>query len=399
MTRTLRRHCLLLGILLLLLSGCASGSSKGHASQSGLVAGPTNTPPGWHQVLPGERFTGNSAEAGLTASPARPGRLAGCALPVNSLNAARPVFVLSDDAGYTWQTYHILGVTPFLSCTVLADTQQPDTFVLGPGTIVGPPGGGPLIGAATYLTTDAGRTWRPLAGPHGEIINPTGLVAGHLLAYLYNSATGVWRVAERAPNGTWQLVDATLPGLFPPGAPPGFAQPPQAAAVDPGNPAHIYATMPSGPSGITLYITTDAGSSWHARYQWPMSTSMALWTVGGNRVYAEDLSASPGRTALFFSADGGVTWHGSGIAAPVAPGEDNSDLLFVGPTGRAIVISGPQIFALDPAIGAFTPLGSLPHFGFALFTCAIVEGANPALLCGDGGDTYTFSLPPSTQSR
>lgn len=100
MTSASRRHHYLLGIRILLVSGCASGNG-GHAPQpsgqtrpSGLLVGQMVTappPPGWRLVLNGERFTGNAAEAGLTPVPARPGWLAGCALPTGPLNAVRTI--------------------------------------------------------------------------------------------------------------------------------------------------------------------------------------------------------------------------------------------------------------------------------------------------------------------
>lgn len=390
------RHSTALVLLLpcglaLLASGCAFSGDQ-HTSTpprpTPTVQAPgTPAPPapsGWFGALSGWRLTDETAASGLVASFARPGRVAGCALPAGPQLAGKPLFVLSDDAGHTWRMYPISGAPATVQCTVLADTRQPDTFVVDLSLVSHPD--------VVYLTTDAGHTWQTLQADASHYVQTYGdtaqLVAGHLIAVL---AGATWELAERDPDGTWHALDATLPHARE-GA---YTQSPQAYAVDPADPTHIYAIMPVGPTGMTLYGTRDDGATWHALYSWPTSTRMALWTAGGGKVFVQDLIDYGTANQFFYSPDGGATWVGSGLHHRGAPGE--ADHIFPSATGRVVTLDDQLIFNLDPATGVFSLLAPDPRFvtpdGYGVFTCAMVEGAQPTLLCGDQYATYGLPLP------
>src|SRR5689334_605126 len=213
-----------LGVCLvgLLFGGCSldiggrRAPAVGSGDQTRGLGLPPGTPqpdphlPGWKVVLSGERFVESSRVPGLTVSLARPGRVAGCALPTGSVHAtAAPFLVVSDDGGSTWQAHPVAGAAALSSCMVIADAQQPDTFVVGPGIE------GTGIQPISYITRDAGRTWARIEAPSrstvGFIYGATTLVGGELLALLHDGDTHAWRFAERSPSGDWHFLDAGLP--------------------------------------------------------------------------------------------------------------------------------------------------------------------------------------------
>ncbi len=88
----------LLAAGILVLAGCdwsggTSSSSSRHELPAGLtqgVSGAAPAPSGWYRVLNGQRFTDGSGIRGITGSRPQPGTLAGCPLPAQRPDTARP---------------------------------------------------------------------------------------------------------------------------------------------------------------------------------------------------------------------------------------------------------------------------------------------------------------------
>lgn len=387
---------LLLCGLALLTGGCAffggqQANTAPRPTQTVLVPG-TPAPPapsGWFSVLSGWRLTDETAASSLVASFAQPGRVAGCALPAGRELAGKPYFALSNDAGRTWHLSLIPGAPDGNQCVVLADARQPDTFAVNLLVSSSP--------NLTYLTTDAGHTWQTLHADSTHYIELYGrsvqLVDGHLFAVLAPHSGGTWQFAERDPDGTWQALDASLPYAHVGTGSSVYTQPPQAYAVDPDDPARIYAVMPSGSTGMTLYGTHDDGATWHTLYSWGTSSRMALWTGESGTVFAQDLRDHGTANQFFYSPDGGATWIGSGLHHQ---GGTGADAIFPSAIGRVVTLADQLIFNLDPATGVFSVLAHDPVFTanlYGSFTCAAVEGSRPTLLCGDEYSTYGMPLP------
>jgi hypothetical protein len=356
---------------------------------SGLTPGVTDASPapdGWYRVLNGQSFAAQQgAQPGLTGSQLQPGILAGCPTPVGRSTGVPPVLVLSVDGGHTWQSKHISGAAPLPSCSVLIDSLQPSTYVVGPGSF------GSSFPPTVFATNNAGTTWHALKAPDGYAISlfatSTAFVGGDLFTILRPSSGSAWRFAElTVPDGTWQMLDIHLPYRVTPGAPPNIYTPPMAFSVDPDDNSHLYAAMPTGSQGVSLFASRDSGATWKQVYAWPTSTKVAIWTAPGDRVYVQDQIDTGTANQFFSSADGGATWSGSGLQ------ERGADQIIVGPDGRVITLYSGRLFDLDPTTGIFTALGAAPslHVGAV---CAMTSGPRATLVCGDQYDTYARLLP------
>jgi photosystem II stability/assembly factor-like uncharacterized protein len=272
--------------------------------------------------------------------------------------ATSPTFVLSNDAGTTWQTRAIPNLPPAQGCTVLADTLQPDTFAVEPTVYAGP----------LYVTRNAGVTWNTLELP--VFVRPIGLAGGQLFAVANRSYGTAGSLLQASLTvGAWHTVAPALP---PAGADP------YAAAVDPDDPAVMYL---SGFSGTTpaVYRTTDGGVSWRLALTLPAAHHMALYTAHQHQAYAEQLDGLDSHHQLFYSANGGATWQG--IAMQHTGG---GDFLWVSPRGRALTqtsvdSSTATLSALDAAQGSFTSIGTYA-LGSGPILVAVVDGPTPALL-------------------
>ncbi len=376
-------RCAWCALCLLLFAGCgrAAGGTPTVSpwetlTPHGQVAIPTpalTPPPGWSAILPGIQLTTTSTHGGLAASAARPGRVIGCAMrtPLNQ-PATPPTFVLSDDSGKTWQTRAIPDLPPAHGCFVFADTLQQDTFVMLPDTQ-----GGPL-----FFTLDAGVTWKALSLP--PLTFPIGLTGGQLVAIADRSNRSRGSLMQVALSaGSWRSIAQALP-------PSGWD--PYAAAVDVDNPAIIYL---SGVSGTTtaIYRTLDGGTSWQVVETLPSAHRIALFTAHQHRVFAEQLDSFDSDHPLFYSADGGATWHG--IAMHRKAG---GEALWVSAQGRVITetyidAQTDTLYTLDLARGTFATLGTY-QLGSGPTVAVVVDGPAPALLYAT--PDHIWRLPLST---
>lgn len=392
------RWIVCLGCLCLLtLSGCAVGQQTPTATPaptsqalSGLPVGqldPAPPPSGWQRLRSGVRFTDQTGDPGLVASEARPGRLAGCALATGAPNSPSvPTFVLSDDAGQTWQVRHIRGALPNTVCRVSADTMQPDTFAIeSQGSGNGEPN-------QTFITTDAGQTWQTVDPGCSGPVFLTALVAGTIFAGICSSGQPAIAQVSGSRVSAWQHINLAPPGLSVDNTVV------DGIAIDPDDPTRIYAAITEGRFDTRLYSSSDGGNSWHVAHEWATAQRVALWTAQGHQVFVQDLADMQVQSALFFySPDGGTTWHGIGLHDRTGIGES----IYVGPTGRVLTAygatSGPNptsrnLFSLDPTTGDFsllTNLDSLPNQVLGV----IVDGASPRFIYASQTDTYIMPLP------
>lgn len=338
-------------------------------------------------MLNGERFTGGSGEQGLVASAARPGRLVGCALPAGGwFPRGVPAFVLSDDGGLTWRAYPIPGAPSSESCTVLADTQQADTFLIW------------LPVGAIFFTLDAGVSWHSLDLPPGTVPHPYSLVAGHLLAATTTPGAANWHLRatflSSDGNSGWQQLDANLPDLHFPQSGPNYVNEPQAIATAPDDPAHIYIITSNDAGVMQVYATRDSGQSWQLLYELPTASRVALWTALNQRVYVEDLEDRDSPSYQFFySADDGAHWLGVGMHL-----RTGGESVWISPGGRIVTrvedsATEDNIFTLDPTTGSFALLDSAVALGPGAYMGVVVDGSAPTFIYGTALDTYALPLP------
>jgi photosystem II stability/assembly factor-like uncharacterized protein len=177
-----------------------------------------------------------------------------------------------------------------------------------------------LLGAQTRLTRskDRGCDWAKVLEPPMSSIDDFTMVASHaddVLAAVteYGPTSSVVQLQESTDGGlTWKRIGAPLPAPFV-----------YTLDVDPKDPAHVYATAPSGSADETapalLLRSRDRGATWAVK-PIPMSNANATpWIAAvhpddGNRIFVRTdgwknrdvMDAAD--DALLYSADGGDTW-------------------------------------------------------------------------------------------
>lgn len=343
--------------------------------------GSMNPPNGWSRVLAGMRFTDPTAQPGLVASAAKPGRLVGCAQTASSnrLLAPRslPVLMMSDDAGRTWQSYTISGARPVDSCSVVADTQQPDTFAV---TTVGDAQEGVVV----RVTVDAGRSWHIIQTAEHAF----GLVGGRLLATIYDPTSSTWQLGEISVNEqraeSWQRMDTGLPGFR--------ASSIAAAAIDSNSPAAVFVAMSAGAFGVRLYATWDSGASWQAVLQMPTAQYVRLWTTNNHHMFLEQERGQNAEYQLYASANDGKTWQGIGLHY-----HEGGEPLYISPGGRIVTFSEMtagtfKMFYLSPETGIFSLIGTYT-LGTGANIGVVVDGSSRVFLYASTTDTYELPLP------
>jgi photosystem II stability/assembly factor-like uncharacterized protein len=177
-----------------------------------------------------------------------------------------------------------------------------------------------LLGAQTRLTrsSDRGCDWTKVLEPPMSSIDDFTMVPSHandVLAAVteYGATSTVVQLQESADGGlTWKRIGAPLPAPFV-----------YTLDVDPKDPAHVYATVPSGSADETapalLLRSRDRGATWAVKAI-PMTNAnatpwiAAVHPVDGNRIFVRTdgwknrdvMDAAD--DALLYSADGGDTW-------------------------------------------------------------------------------------------
>ncbi len=376
--------------LLIALSACEA--PKQVNSQPSPTAPPATAtislPAGWYSApTPGGRFFADtSGFRGLVTSPANPSEIAGCGLlPLGGDQKSTPEFLTSMDAGRHWQTHAITGASATTFCVIVADTILPRTFVLQTG-----------VNSTNQLlvTRDNGATWQPLTISHGYTVDLYGmpgydmpaLVNGHLITYfILDEQTNDFRLYDLTLGGEFTPLDAHMP------RPPKVSglpdiTPPEAFAVDPTDPSHLYALEygafgPNHNTGFTLYTTRNGGDSWRFLREWPTAIHLSLWVSPDKRVYA--LDGQDSSTGLYSSADGATWWFTS----------LNDGYLALSPSGFVVLFSGQKILAFDPRSNHQRQLGTVPPDLASEWTCAVVlDQPSPTLLLAGIQGVFAFPL-------
>lgn len=378
--------------LVIALSACEvpkqanSRLSLNAASATATISLPT----GWYTAPTpdGRIFADTSGFRGLVTSPANPSEIAGCGLlPLGGDQGSMPEFLWSMDAGHSWQTHAISGTSPTTFCAIVADTLLPQTFVLQTG-----------INWTNQLlmTRDNGATWQPLTIPSDYTVSLYG-APGYMMPALVNGHL----ITDFLPSGQTQdfhLNDLTLAGEFTPldahmPQPPKASRlpartPPEALAVDPTDPSHLYVLVygafgPNHNTGFTLYTTRNAGDSWQFLREWPTAIYLSIWASPDKRVYA--LDGQDSSTGLYSSSDG-ATWQFTNL---------NDGYLTLSPSGFVVLFSGQNILAFDPRSNHQRQLGTVPLDLANELACVLaLDQPSPTLLVATSRGT--FALPLNT---
>jgi hypothetical protein len=345
-------------------------------------------PVGWYSAPTpdGRFFADTSGFRGLVVSPASHEEVAGCGLSLPGGNVkSTPEFLFSTDAGRHWQTHAITGASPTTFCKIVADTILPQTFVLQTG--VNPTN-------QLLVTRDNGATWQTLTVPDGytaDLYSMPGywmpaLVNGHLITgFLPTGQTNDFHLNDLTLAGEFTPLDAHMPQPPKASGLPARA-PPEALAVDPTDPGHLYVLIygafgPNHNTGFTLYTTWNAGDNWQFLREWPTAIHLSLWASPDKQVYALDEQDSS--TGLYSSADG-ATWQFSSL---------NDGYLALSPSGAVVLFSGQNILAFDPRSNHQRQLSTIPPDLASEWTCVLVlDQPSPTLLLAGIQGIFALSL-------
>lgn len=379
--------------LLLMLGGCDTSSSiKRRPTTPPIVPTVTTAlPEGWYTLsTPSDLgFTDGRGSVGLASSPTDPPEIAGCGMPALSQNeTAVPKFLYSADAGHTWHVHPIQGATATNSCSIVADSILPQTFVIQIGGD---------WSAQLLVTRDNGITWSVLNMPPGLTTNLHGasgftapsLVGGHLITDLLPAGqVNGFHIYDIRLTGGSRLLDAQAP------QPPKIAgltgfQPPEAMAVDPNDPGHLYAAIygafgPNHNSGFRLYETRNAGGSWQDIHEWQTSLNLGIWVSRDKRIYALDLQDT--QTGLYSTVDG-ATWQFTNV---------NAGSLALSPSGVVVLIGDQNFTSFDATRRLLRPISAQqPHVLFGTTFWVVIDRPSPAFLLVTNQGTFVRPFTPA----
>ncbi|UCC97959.1 MAG: hypothetical protein JSW66_19190 [Phycisphaerales bacterium] len=195
----------------------------------------------------------------------------------------------SIDAGQTWQHVNS-GLSNLYVGTLFMHPVNPDVLLAGTGNNAYPDGGG------IYLTTNGGASWQYVLA--NENINAVEFsLADPNIAYA-GSAGAIYRSPDRGQ--TWTKVSVGNEGWGAPGVRAGF---PIDFQVDPRDPNRIFANNYGGGN----FLSIDGGQTWTVASDGYTGAQVRAIAVDPNNpavVYAA------ARSGLFTSADGGDSWAG-----------------------------------------------------------------------------------------
>ena len=195
----------------------------------------------------------------------------------------------STNAGTSW-TPMTQGLGNLYVGTLFMNPEDPDMLLAGAGNIQYEQGAG------VYLTTDGGQSWkRTLAD---DIIEAVEFAASDP-SIAYAGSNG--RVFRSDDSGVhWQIVSGTNEGWGPSGVRAGF---PIDFQVDPRNPLRIFTNNYGGGN----FLSVDGGATWTTAsrgYTGAQVRGIAIDPLNPAHVYAA------ARSGLFASEDGGSQWVG-----------------------------------------------------------------------------------------
>ncbi len=197
--------------------------------------------------------------------------------------------VKSTDGGQTWQQVNN-GIRNLYVGTLFMHPTNPNILLSGTGNNAYPDGGG------VYLTTNGGTSWQAVI--HNDNINAVEFALSNPNIAYAGSANAVYR--SNNYGQTWNKVSAGEEGWGSPGVRAGF---PIDFQVDPRNPNRIFANNYGGGN----FLSTDGGQNWTVAsdgYTGAQVRAIAVDPTNPATVYAA------ARSGLFISTDGGNSWIG-----------------------------------------------------------------------------------------
>jgi len=256
---------------------------------------------------------------------------------------------------------------------------------------------------ATYRTTDAGKTWTPVAdGPLTAAGIRVIAIPASMPATIYaGGGTGVFRSVDRAQTWTRLTLGVRSVNVSP-------------VAADPGTPSTIYA--PVGPWNA-LMKTTDGGSHWaeSVGLSGRVVDSLTFDPVFPSTLYALTHAMQGGASLLYKTTDAGAHWMPASdflldLSTPLAIAPTQPSTLYVGDNlrNRGILKStdGGASWVYHSAIAMGDHISALAVDSTTADTvyAATLYSTNPLLSpmilrSTDGAahwERLTIALPPGT---
>jgi len=170
--------------------------------------------------------------------------------------------------------------------------ENPDILLAGTGNNAYPDGGG------LYLTTNGGTTWQGKALVQNDNINAVEFALSNSNIAYAGSAGAVYRSSDCGQ--TWSKVSTREDGWGSPGVRAGF---PIDFQIDPRDPNRVFANNYGGGN----FLSADGGQTWTVAsdgYTGAQVRAIAVDPINPATVYAA------ARSGFFASTDGGDSWIG-----------------------------------------------------------------------------------------
>jgi photosystem II stability/assembly factor-like uncharacterized protein len=195
----------------------------------------------------------------------------------------------SIDGGQTWESMNI-GLSNLYVGTLFMHPEDPNVLLAGTGNNAYPEGGG------AYLTASGGSSWQVVVP--NENINAVEFALSNPNVAYAGSAGAIYRSNDRGQ--TWQKVSTSEDGWGSPGVRAGF---PIDFQVDPRDPNRIFANNYGGGN----FFSIDGGRTWTVAsdgYTGAQVRAIAVDPTNPAAIYAA------ARSGFFASIDAGDSWIG-----------------------------------------------------------------------------------------
>ncbi len=228
----------------------------------------------------------------------------------------------STDGGGSWR---VLGAESGLDFRYIGSLymhpENPDVLFAAAGHVVPDPafqyyrdqGHSPL---GIYRTTNGGENWQQVLEPEGDffvqVFSSVEICPSNSNIIYAGSDVAIYRSEDGGSN--WALMAGGLQSWGPPGVGAGW---PIDMQCDPRNPDRVFANNYGGGN----FLSEDGGKTWKnasTGYSGAQIIGVAVDPFDPARVFAA------GRSGVWYSNDGGLTWHGihnPGEHQPLAGGE------------------------------------------------------------------------------
>jgi photosystem II stability/assembly factor-like uncharacterized protein len=254
----------------------------------------------------------------------------------------------STDGGDSWQ--ELMAGNEFCSCPVAIDPTDPSTVYATLLRFDQPEANGNVF--RLFKSTDAGETWNlsdaGIPGfPNSIVIDPSSAVYASYIAQQGDS-NGV--VKSTDGGASWSAINTGLPSNTPPI---------NSLALDPGKPSTIfagYSDVSSGRSGV--FLTFDGGSTWNDAGAGLTAIDLHALAVDPTNPATVYAAASGG---ISKTSDGGANWQTVPFSSP-GPGAAVTLSLLIDPNNPQVVYASVEgaggCFAGEPFLRKSTDGGT-----------------------------------------